>query len=195
MATNEVATKSTMVNPSSKSTENAPTEKKRLPPPKKGNSKRKSEVWGHFTQLENGDPKKPRAVCNYCGITYACDPKINCTCNMLAHIQDQCKKYPYSKEDLKQKTLGSQTKKGEEGESGSNLVAVGYNYEACRKALAEIIIIDELPFKFVKGIGFRRFIGVSCPRFTNIPCRTTVAKRLPKIICGGKEKVKKIIER
>ncbi|KAM7497634.1 hypothetical protein LguiA_022048 [Lonicera macranthoides] len=91
---------------------------------------------------------------------------------MLAHIQDQCKKYPYRKEDLKQKTLGFQSKKGENRE---NLVAVGYNYEACRKALAEMIVIDELPFKFVEGIGLKRFMGVSCPRFTNIPCRTTIA--------------------
>ena len=107
MATNEGATKSVMVDPNSKSTENAPTEKKSLPPLKKGNSKRKSEVQGqYFTQLENSDPKKPRAACNYCGTTYACDPKINGTRNMLTHIQDQCKKYPYRKEDLKQKTLG-----------------------------------------------------------------------------------------
>ncbi|KAM7474147.1 hypothetical protein LguiB_021390 [Lonicera macranthoides] len=81
MATNEGATKSIMVGSNSKSTKNAPPERKPLPPPKKGNSKRTSKAWGHFIETENCDPKKHRAACNYYGITYACDPKVNGTCN------------------------------------------------------------------------------------------------------------------
>ena len=39
--------------------------------------KKRSIVWGHFTNMEGGDPKKPRAACNYCGSTYTCDTKLS----------------------------------------------------------------------------------------------------------------------
>ena len=40
-----------------------------------------SKVWNHFTKLE-GDPKLPRASCNYCGKSYACATKKDGTNNM-----------------------------------------------------------------------------------------------------------------
>ncbi len=44
-----------------------------------------------------------------------------------------------------------------------------------RKALVRMIIIDELPFKFVEGIGFRQYMKVCQPAHI-IPSRTTVTK-------------------
>ncbi|KAK2658690.1 hypothetical protein Ddye_005223 [Dipteronia dyeriana] len=46
----------------------------------------------------------------------------------------------------------------------SNLVAVGFDKEACRKACARMIIVDELPFSFVEKDGFKDFCRVACPR-------------------------------
>ena len=71
-------------------------------PPSVGNTitgKKRSTVWGHFTVIEGG--KKPRAACNYCSTTYACDTKLNGTTNMRTHIQSQCLKYPYREEKKK----------------------------------------------------------------------------------------------
>ncbi|KAF4388004.1 hypothetical protein G4B88_017037 [Cannabis sativa] len=58
---------------------------------------------------------KPRAACNYCGIAYAADTKLNGTSTLRNHIENQCKKYPLSVrvEDQKQKLL-SLTKKSED---------------------------------------------------------------------------------
>ena len=38
-----------------------------------------------------------------------------------------------------------------------------------------MIILDELPFKFVEGKRFKRFMSLSCPRY-HIPSRWTVAR-------------------
>ena len=59
----------------------------------------RSFVWDHFTKIPKGDPSKPRAACNYCGASYACDTKTNGTKNMKYHIEHQCKKCPFKKTD------------------------------------------------------------------------------------------------
>ena len=139
-------------------------------PPKAG--KKRSIIWGHFTTIEG--ETKPTAACNYYGTTYACDSKLNGTTTMRTHIESQCLKYPFRKVENNQLTLAFKPK--EEGESSGRLVPPMYNFEACKKALAEMIILDELSFRFVEGLGFRRFKYVAQPRFHPIPCCTTMAK-------------------
>jgi hypothetical protein len=56
--------------------------------------------------------------------------------------------------DKKQKNLVLESKK-EKGESGDRnvgtLKVISYNYDECRQALVQMVIIDELPFNFMKG--------------------------------------------
>ena len=81
---------------------------------------------------------------------------------MLQHMK-VCKKWPFPCDD-KQKTLSFHAKR--EGESGSNvLVVVNYSEERIRLALAWMIIIDELLFKFVEHQGFQEFTEIVEPRF------------------------------
>ncbi|XP_042988648.1 uncharacterized protein LOC122316179 [Carya illinoinensis] len=114
-------------------------------------------VWDHFTRISKGDPTKPRVACNYCGASYACDTKINGTKSMKHHIEKQCKKGPFKNTDKSQTTLGW---KMEGGSGGGRLVPISFSVEACRQALTEMIIVDELPFRFVEGEGFRKFMLV-----------------------------------
>ena len=68
-----------------------------------------------------------------------------------------------------------------EEESGSNvLVVANYSEERIRLALARMIIIDELPFKFVEPQDFQEFMEIVEPRFPT-PHRTTIAKACMKI--------------
>ena len=77
------------------------------------------------------------------------------------------------------KNLSFQAKR--EGESGSNvLVVANYSEEMIRLALARMIIIDELPFKFVEWQGFQEFMKIVEPWFP-IPHRTTIARACVKI--------------
>ena len=45
------------------------------------------------------------------------------------------------------------------------LVVANYNEEKIRLALARMIIINELPFKFVEQQGFQEFMEIVEPRF------------------------------
>ena len=49
----------------------------------------------------------------------------------------------------------------EEGESSGRLVPHVFNFEACKKALVEMIILNELSFRFVEGLGSKRFMYVT----------------------------------
>ena len=81
---------------------------------------------------------------------------------MLQHMK-VCKKWPFPR-DNKQKILSFQAKR--EGESGSNvLVVANYSEERIRLALARMIVIDELPFKFVEHQGFQEFMEIVEPGF------------------------------
>ena len=68
-----------------------------------------------------------------------------------------------------------------EGERVSNvLVVTNYGEERISMALARMIIIDELPFKFVERQGFQEFMEIIKPRFP-ILHRTTIARAFMKI--------------
>jgi len=47
-------------------------------------------------------------------------------------------------------------------------------YEA-RASIAKMIIMDELPFRFVENAGFRQMMFVCCPT-VNMPSGITIAK-------------------
>ena len=102
---------------------------------------------------------------------------------MRTHIQSQCLKYPYredkNKREKKKKKKKTQStlafKPKEEEVNSGKLVPWVFNFEECKKALAEMIILDELSFRFMEGFGFRNFMFVTQPRFNPIPCRTTRA--------------------
>ena len=105
---------------------------------------KKSECWAHFEEYVTKDGKK-RARCKYCGDTYAFDSGCSTT-NMNTHINKRCKKYRPI--DSKQKVLvKQQTTSG----FGSSLGVSKFDQLRCRRALAEMLILDELPFRFVEN--------------------------------------------
>ncbi|KAG2724850.1 hypothetical protein I3760_01G037400 [Carya illinoinensis] len=109
-----------------------------------------------------------------------------------------CPKNPYKRGSLDkyQKTLvGEATSEGV-GESESvirNLVIHKYSEEAVRLALAEMVIIDELPFRFVEGQGFKKIVWLLEPRF-KVPCRVMVARDCMKLFSSEKAKLKKLFK-
>lgn len=63
-----------------------------------------------------------------------------------------------------------------------------YNYDACRKSLAKMIIRDELPFRFVKAEDFITYINTLEPRFI-IPKRVTIARDCMQIYAEERAKL------
>ena len=66
-----------------------------------------------------------------------------------------------------------------------------FNQEAIRNALSHMIIVDELPFKFIEGEKFKNFLSVACPRF-KIPSRWTVNRHCYNAYMEAKLKLKNI---
>ena len=60
------------------------------------------------------------------------------------------------------------------------LVVANYSKERIRLALARMIVIDELSFKFVERQGFQEFMEIVEPKFP-IPHRITIARAYMKI--------------
>ena len=145
-------------------------------PPIEGTKKpnQTSCVWGHFILLEG-----ERAECKYYGQTYAARSKTCGTTNLRNHLEIWFKKYIYSrtkKEDKTQMTLAFKPKKCDDvdGTNSNSIIVVSYNESMCREALARIIIVEELPYKFVEHDGFRYYSHVLQPNFT-VLTRTTFA--------------------
>ena len=62
-------------------------------PPKDPSNKKKSEIWDHFSVMDDCDPSYPRAACNYCGKNYGCHTERDGTSNLVSHLRNQCPKY------------------------------------------------------------------------------------------------------
>lgn len=63
--------------------------------------------------------------------------------------------------DLKQKLLNVQSITN----STVDLSTWKFDQGAIRKALTHMVILDELPFKFVDNREFKCLMSISCPRF------------------------------
>ena len=124
--------------------------------------------------------------------SYHVDSKSCGTSNLLAHVTI-CPKNP-NKEDKGQKTLAFEPKN--HGDEGFQLVSTTFSVEASRKALAEMIIIDELPFRCVEGYGFKKYVTTLQPklRLKDIPSRQTVARDVIGIYNSEREKLRKSLK-
>nr|KJB76715.1 hypothetical protein B456_012G102500 [Gossypium raimondii] len=130
-----------------------------------------------------------KAKCNYCEKKFCCDMKKNDTGSLKYHI-GSCKKNPSNVVDTSQGQLVLPRKGVEWGEG--NLSTWIFDQEACRKGLAQMILIDELPFKFVESEGFKKFMFVACPRF-HIPSRTTMTRDVYQLYLDKRVKIKQLL--
>ncbi len=126
----------------------------------------RSSVWKHFTKFLTVDGHQ-KCKCNYCGKEYAADPRNNGTSSARAHIS-KCEKNPEVK--------SAQTHLYAANNDGEGVLGYWkFDEDAIRKALTFMIIVDELPFKFVENEGFKHMMSIACPRF-RIPSRYTIAR-------------------
>lgn len=67
------------------------------------------------------------------------------------------------------------------------------NLKELIEALVYMIIVDEIPFRFVEKLGFKYMMKVACPRF-HIPSRTTVARECLELYYSEKAKLKNMLK-
>ncbi|KAK8594117.1 hypothetical protein V6N13_125927 [Hibiscus sabdariffa] len=149
----------------------------------------RSEVWSHFTKFVTSKGES-KGRCNYCDKEFCCDMKKNGTGSLKYHMM-QCKKNPTDMVDTNQSQLVLPSK-GSEGEVG-HITNWKFDQETVRKALAKMIVIGELPFKFVESEGFRKFMSVACPRF-RIPSRFTITRDVYQLYLDERIKLKQYLK-
>ncbi|KAL5823763.1 hypothetical protein ACOSQ4_021663 [Xanthoceras sorbifolium] len=150
---------------------------------------KKSNYWKFFGEYYSNDGKK-RVRCKYCDVSYGFESGAS-TMNMNTHMNQRCTKYRAVVVDenqtmlVKQKTVDGYV---------SNLGLTNFSVEECRRALAEMLILDELPFRFVENRGFRTFCQEACPKF-EIPSRRTIVRYLYKLYVDEKSQLKNYFRR
>lgn len=56
-----------------------------------------------------------------------------------------------------------------------------------------MVIIDELPFRFVEGVGFRKFCQILQPKFDKIPSRITISRDVVNIFNRESDSLRKAL--
>ncbi|KAL2893491.1 Zinc finger BED domain-containing protein RICESLEEPER 3 [Bienertia sinuspersici] len=128
-----------------------------------GKRKKTSNAWDDFNVIPTDEN---HAKCVYCGTLISCSTR-NGTNAMNRHT-DRCKKSPFFKG--KTQTIlnfESRTKINTDGSVETvNIPKLWrFDHDEIRKALAKMLILDELPFAFVEREGFRQFCKVAIPQF------------------------------
>ncbi|CAN0924980.1 Zinc finger BED domain-containing protein RICESLEEPER 2 [Linum grandiflorum] len=146
-----------------------------------------SIVWQTVMRRYVDENGKHLAECTICKKSLQADAKKNGTSSLKYHAercQQKLDEQLNKKSDSRQQTTLSLSTVGL---SASKQWV--FNQQAIQVALAEMIIIDELPFRFVEHYGFIRFMVVCCPEF-KIPCRKTIRAECVRIYLHSKERMK-----
>ncbi|PHT44243.1 hypothetical protein CQW23_18268 [Capsicum baccatum] len=151
--------------------------------------RKRSVAWDHFTSTVDSEGIK-KGVCNYCKKEYLADTKEHGTTAMLGHIR-KCKKIPCNVDTRQSKIAFQPVTGGNKGDV--SIVSWKFDQEECRKALCRMIILDELPFRFVEKEGFKQFMKVVQPLF-RIPSRTTVTRDCFDLFDEEKNKMRSIFK-
>ncbi|KAF7134784.1 hypothetical protein RHSIM_Rhsim08G0083100 [Rhododendron simsii] len=130
--------------------------KTKLPPqvPQPKKERYRSPTWDHFNEIKVGGVTK-WAEYKYCKKQYRAESKKHGVSNLKAHIP-VCPLYPNRDQHGQQNLSFKPTDGGD-----VDVVTHIFSFDDCKRALAEMVIIDELPFRFVEGIGFRKFYNAS----------------------------------
>jgi len=109
--------------------------------------------------------------CKYCDFVYKADPSKNGTKNLKNHFP-KCSKNQDNQSKQTQALLIFEKDQNNEGEA--KLKSWVLNPHEARESIAKMIIIDELPFRFVENLGFRLMMSVCCPSLNMSSCITIV---------------------
>ncbi|KAL6561410.1 hypothetical protein OROMI_017011 [Orobanche minor] len=138
---------------------------------KRKGSKLRSKAWAYYdvVEWEEGDPlvKHRKGICKVCRTEIQASSGTNGTSALMKHTAI-CKRRQAEKSG--QKKLRFQPGVGE---GSGTLTSWRFDPKASRLALCEMIILDELPFRFVEKEGFKKFVARVCPDFM-IPSRQTI---------------------
>ena len=125
----------------------------------------KSLVWKYFERVKDNEGVTQKGRCLYCDKLFNSHHKRHGTSSLRNHILT-CAKNPHSKDNRQSLlTLKPAGVESSTSETIGVLETWKFDQDVFRKALVEMVIINELPLKFVKREGFKKFIYVCYPIF------------------------------
>ncbi|XP_050211878.1 uncharacterized protein LOC126662034 [Mercurialis annua] len=157
-------------------------------------SQQRSVVWDHFDSIKDTKGVILQAKCKYCARIYNCHAKKNGTSTLRGHML-RCTKHPHTIE-TRQALLSFQPVVNDGCVAAPEMFNVAswkFDQDVIRQAVAYMIIVDELPFKFVEKQGFRKLMSVACPLF-KIPSRFTVNRDCYSMFVEERLKLKNILK-
>ncbi|GKA91596.1 reverse transcriptase domain-containing protein [Tanacetum coccineum] len=144
-------------------------------------TRKRSLVWVHYESFLNPQGEQ-KSKCQYFAKEYCSDTRIHGTSTLRGHLKT-CDKFPGNMIDG-QIHLSIQKGDGDD----RKMIAWKFDQQSVRRALAYMLIVDELPFKFVEGKGFKHFLNATQPLF-HTPSRITMARDCMKLFFEEKKKV------
>jgi len=79
--------------------------------------------------------------------------------------------------------------KDQNNEGEARLKSWMLNPHEARESIAKMIVIDELPLRFVENVGFRLMMSICCPTL-NMPSRITIARDIYHLYVDERVKLK-----
>ncbi|XP_060182151.1 zinc finger BED domain-containing protein RICESLEEPER 2-like [Lycium barbarum] len=149
----------------------------------------RSAAWLHYDKLIEDGINKTK--CKYCGKVLLADPIRNGTTGLIKHLKT-CPRNPNKVDTSNSKYKQSNLNFPLEGEMGDGATWT-FDQELSRRALVEMLILDELPFHFVEKEGFREFIKKNQPLF-RVPSRRTVTRDCYLVFGEEREKFIKYLK-
>ncbi|GKA94343.1 zinc finger BED domain-containing protein RICESLEEPER 2-like protein [Tanacetum coccineum] len=169
------------------------TKKRKNPPKNTTKNKRKgkkwSKLWIDFKEqdLKEGETiEDVKAKCLHCGKMFLCNSTTHGIKNLKRHLL-RCELY-------KAKQSNGQTQIMFEHGDGNKMMAWKFDQKESKKALAHMVIVDELPFCFVEREGFRHYSKINQPLF-DVPCRGTTTQDCYKLYDDEKNKLLNVIQK
>ncbi|GJR90229.1 zinc finger BED domain-containing protein RICESLEEPER 2-like protein [Tanacetum coccineum] len=150
--------------------------------------KRRSPMWLEFKEQELKKESKEdvKAISLHCGELYLCHTRKHGISNLKNHLE-RCKPYLENKSK-------SQTHITFEGGDVNKMMAWKFNQNKSKRAFDHMIVVDELPFSFVRNSGYRHFQRINQPQF-DIPCKGTITKEFLTMYQEEKNKFRKTLQK
>ncbi|GJV26804.1 zinc finger BED domain-containing protein RICESLEEPER 2 [Tanacetum coccineum] len=146
--------------------------------------KPKAECWKYFDQKFENDEDGvliKMAYCKWCPAVFKADSQRHGTRHLNNHYPN-CESNPDVEKLKKQKKLAFKKSIGEKDEGGTSsgtLETWKYDEKVIKESLIRLIVLAELPFKFVEHPAFIKFSSDMQPRF-NIPSRFKIVRDVSK---------------
>ncbi|GJZ68399.1 zinc finger BED domain-containing protein RICESLEEPER 2-like protein [Tanacetum coccineum] len=138
----------------------------------------------NVVELESNTEEKPKQTraTHKRSLKYCSDTSIHGTSTLRGHLKI-CPKFPGN-------MLDGQTQLSIQKGDGNDkkMIAWKFDQQLIRRSLAYMLIVDELPFKFVEGKSFKHFLNATQPLF-HTPSRITMARDCVKLYLEEKKKV------